>query len=111
MKTSMLVESWKKFLNEGLPTDEGQFSDPGLPEPQGAPVPEDPDLTYPTTFKGKEGEVLEVDKQKALDLIKDSQDVSFEYYYVSSEFPEGVKISIRGQDPFIVEHSGRVIPL
>lgn len=70
------------------------------------------------TFKGEnnldgnryDNSVSEADKQKALDLIKDSQDVSFEYYYVSSEFPEGVKISIRGH-AFIVEHSGRVIPL
>ena len=42
--TKLIVETWRRFLNEGDQNEEGQYSDPDETVPPLPPVEEDPDL-------------------------------------------------------------------
>ena len=43
--TKLIVETWRRFLNEGDQNEEGQYSDPDETVPPLPPVEEDPDLS------------------------------------------------------------------
>ena len=42
--TKLIMETWRRFLNEGDQNEEGQYSDPDETVPPLPPVEEDPDL-------------------------------------------------------------------
>jgi hypothetical protein len=115
MKTNIIIENWRRFLNEGDQEDPGQFVDPDDPEPQGPQLEADPDLVDadPNSnsvdledqdiFQGKSGEVLSADKIKALDLLSDSEDADVDFRYT----PEGVVIRLDNK-AYLVSKSGSV---
>ena len=43
--TKLIMETWRRFLNEGDQNEEGQYSDPDETVPPLPPVEEDPDLS------------------------------------------------------------------
>jgi hypothetical protein len=113
MKTNIIIENWRRFLNEGDQEDPGQFVDPDDPEPQGPQLEADPDLVDadPNTnsaaledqdiFQGKSGEVLSADKIKALDILSNSGDIDINFSYSS----QGIIVSL-GDKSYLIDKSG-----
>lgn len=111
MKTNIIIENWRRFLNEGDQEDPGQFVDPDDPEPQGPQLEADPDLVDTdmsssslddqNIFQGESGEVLSADKIKALDILSNSGDIDIDFSYSS----QGIIVNL-GDKSYLIDKSG-----